>query len=125
MALINPAATAITSKLPSACLAIPEASGKPGWPLVPHRGRTPALHRRDPLELKPRLAHIGSCPVVSLWVPTMGNFDGASEAGDVTCCGVRLVAVAATQPHISAWSFSTAAQSVHQSDGGLTRRLGR
>jgi hypothetical protein len=28
--LINPEATAITSKLPSACLAIPEASGKPG-----------------------------------------------------------------------------------------------
>jgi len=43
MALISPAATAITSKLPSACLAIPEASGKPGWPLVPHRGRTAVL----------------------------------------------------------------------------------
>jgi hypothetical protein len=40
MALINPAATAITSKLPSACLAIPGASGKPGGPLVLHRGRT-------------------------------------------------------------------------------------
>ena len=46
MALINPAATAITSKLPSACLAIPEASGKPGWPLVLYRGRTPVMHRR-------------------------------------------------------------------------------
>jgi hypothetical protein len=46
MALINPAATAITYKLPSACLAIPEASGKPGWPLVLHRGRTPVTHWR-------------------------------------------------------------------------------
>jgi len=26
---------------PGACLAIPEASGKPGWPPVLHRGRTP------------------------------------------------------------------------------------
>jgi hypothetical protein len=39
MALINPATTAITSKSPSACLAIPEASGKPDWPPVLHRGQ--------------------------------------------------------------------------------------
>src|SRR5689334_5554311 len=46
MALIDPAATAITYKSPSARLAIPEASGKPGWPPVLHRGRTPGMHRR-------------------------------------------------------------------------------
>ncbi|MGH3195685.1 MAG: hypothetical protein ACRDNT_07075 [Streptosporangiaceae bacterium] len=55
----------------------------------------------------------------------MGNFDGGFEAGGATCRGVRLVAVAATHPHISARSFSTAAQSAQQIDSGLTRRLGQ
>ena len=57
-ALISPADTAITSKLPSACLAIPRRRANQAGRWSPIAAEHLLCTGSDPLELKPRPAHI-------------------------------------------------------------------
>jgi hypothetical protein len=104
MALINPAATAITSKLPRACLAILEASGKPGRPLVPIAAEHLLCTAGDPHELKPRLAHIGG--TARSGVATVGDslarHGSAAQAGTGCVHGRRRGVARSHQSMVSA-----------------------
>jgi hypothetical protein len=72
------------------CLAIPEASGKPGWPPVLHRGRTPVMRRPAPPECTHGATQIGGYRTSVLPRPSQG-VTVIAATGSAWChgCGGR------------------------------------